>query len=159
MSRWVTTYKGTWNHTEHIAIQELRTLVGLLRHLARSRKNWNHKVLILIDSMAALGVVAKGRSSSAPLLRLSRQLCAISLAFGLRPAPRYITSEVNPADGPSRGLAAGAAPQTQAAHTDLLRLRLSQSAGAMQTPETGADHNATAQLLSRARACAGYAGG
>ena len=159
VARWATTYRGLWRHAVHITIQELRTVVGLLRHLARSRRNWGHKVLLLIDSMAALGVIAKGRSSSLPLLRLARQVCAISLAFDIRPAPRYIPSEVNPSDGPSRGLPVGAALQTQQAHADRLRSRLSLHHGALQTAGDDSDAAAAALLLAKARACAGFAGG
>ena len=66
----------------------------------------------------ALGALAKGRSSSRPLLRLGRQAAAVVLTFGMMPLYRYIASEVNPVDSPSRGLGAGAAPETKEAHKD-----------------------------------------
>ena len=73
-----------------------------------------------MNSMAAMGIICKGRSSSPPLLLFSRQAAAISLVFGIFPMVRNIPSEVNPSDGPSRGVAVGAAPETRAAHSDRL---------------------------------------
>ena len=136
-------------------------MVGLTRHLARSRRNWRHRVLIMVDSMAALGIISKGRSSSPVLLRLSRQLAAVSLAFGLLLFVRYIPLQANPSDGPSRGQGVGAAPETQAVHADRLHEGLRTkvewlplvAAGAAAPPQEVAD------LLSRARVCAGSAGG
>ena len=41
---WSLVYKGLWRNQEHITVQEMRTAVGVLRHLARSRPAWNHEV-------------------------------------------------------------------------------------------------------------------
>ena len=117
-SRWAMLYKGLWRRTEHTNIQEARCVVGLLRHGARTRSLWDKRFLIMVDSLVALGALAKGRSSSRPLLRLCRQAAAVVLTYGMMPLYRYIASEVNPADGPSRGLGVGAAPETKEAHKD-----------------------------------------
>ena len=154
VKRWRTTYAGKWETEEHIGIQELRTVTGLLRHLARSRANWRRRVLIFTDSMATLGAMGKGRSSAPAFLRLCRQVTAISLAFGILPIMRYIASELNPADGPSRGLPVGAADETIAAHSDRLATSL------RGQPSSGiASPSEVAHLLAKARACSGYAGG
>ena len=118
VSRWDLVYKGTWRKTDHTNINELRVAVGLLRHLSRSSRSWHTRHLIFIDSLVALGAASKGRSSSAPLLRLCRQLVPLSLILGIRPYYRYIPSEMNPADGPSRGERVGAADSTKQAHSD-----------------------------------------
>ena len=115
---WKTLYKGIWRQYDHTNINELRVAVGLLRHLGRSSQAWHRRHLIFIDSLVALGAASKGRSSAAPLLRLCRQLVPLSLILGLRPYFRYIRSESNPADGPSRGLRVGAAEETKRAHAD-----------------------------------------
>ena len=112
----------------------------------------------MIDSMAALGVIAKGRSSSPPLLRLSRQLAGYSLAFGLLVYPRYIPSEINPADGPSRGVGVGAAPETKIAHADRLAENLSKTLDE-DLRRSGLDRRDVARHLAEARACSGFAGG
>ena len=66
--------------------------------------------LIFTDSLVTLGVLAKGRSSSWELLCLAREAAAIQLVLGLRPYFRYIETDRNIADGPSRGFALGHAP-------------------------------------------------
>ena len=165
VERWRLTYKGRWMEEEHITVQELRVAVGLLRHLARPRKNWRRRVLILIDSTAALGALCKGRSSSPALLRLCRQVAAYSLAFGFLVVGRYIASEVNPADGPSRDLRVGAADETRAAHADRLTKTLRdvrptlQMLARLQRAGTEPSDEEVAALLANARACAGHAGG
>ena len=118
---------------------------------------------MLLDSMAALGVISKGRSSSPPLLRLARQLAAYCISFGFLLYPRYIPSEINPADGPSRGQAVGAADETRAAHADrlgqtLARAREQETARDRDVPEI-APATEVARHLAGARACAGFAGG
>ena len=137
---------------------------GLMRHLARSKDCWGRRVLILIDSMAALGVVSKGRSSCSALLRLSRQICAVALAFSIYPVVRYIPSEVNPADGPSRGVGVGAADETRKAHADRLHVSLGEASPAVEAFARARgtkcpDHADVAKYLAEARACSGFAGG
>jgi hypothetical protein len=116
--RWATTFMGTWETQEHINVQEARTVVSLMRHLARTSQAWGSRVLVLTDSMVTLGCLSKGRSSASPLLRLCRMTAAITLSLRIRLLLRYIPSEMNPADGPSRGMKVGAAPETIAAHAD-----------------------------------------
>ena len=103
-----------------------------------------------------LGALAKGRSSSPALLRLCRQAAAISLGFGMRLYLRYVPSEWNIADGPSRGLGVGAAEETQHAHADRARAR--------KTPEAKplpqlSDARLLAELLKMGRSGRGAAGG
>ena len=58
--------------------------------------------MIFSDSMAATLALTKGRSSQPGMLRVTRQWCALVLAFGLDPRLRWVPSERNPADAPSR---------------------------------------------------------
>ena len=118
VERWRLTYAGLWRKTVHTNINELRVIVGSARHLSRARTSWRRRILVFTDSLVALGAASKGRSSSPPLLRLCRQLAAVCLTYGIIFRYRYIASEVNPSDGPSRGLPVGAAPETKAAHSD-----------------------------------------
>ena len=145
---------GEWKETGHTNINETRVIVGLLRHLARSARWWGSRVLIFTDIMVALRAVSKGRSSSPPLLRLCRQASAVILAFDIRPLLRYVPSEMNVADGPSRGLKLAVADETREAHRDRLPTPpTAQAAGAGQLPQ------ASRELLKLGRACAGFAGG
>ena len=90
----------------------------LARKLSLDRSRWNSKVLIISDSLSALGALSKGRSSRPAMLRVARQLAAIGLGLGLRLVGRYVRSEMNWSDGPSRGERIGAAAETQAAHAE-----------------------------------------
>ena len=65
---------------------------------------------MITDSLVSLGVLAKGRTSSWPLLRLARQGAALTMAFGFRVYYRYVESKRNYADGPSQGFPLGVAP-------------------------------------------------
>ena len=108
--------------------------------------------MILTDSMVALGVMGKGRISSTPLLRLARQAMIYIMMYGLVPLYRYIPSELNPADGPSRGLHVGAAPETQAAHADRMK-------DAEMLPPRAATPDEVVALWRQGRDAAGFAGG
>jgi hypothetical protein len=118
--RWSLTWKNLWRAHEHINIQELRVVAGIARRLSLDKKSWNKKVLVLTDSSTTLGATLKGRSSSYPLLRQCRVIAGVGLALGVRVSVRYVPSERNPSDGPSRGKAIGAAPETKRAHADRL---------------------------------------
>ncbi len=135
-------------------MQELRTAFALRRRLARARTNWDKRVVFFIDSIAALGVLSQGRPNSPPLLLVSRQVVALSLILGIYVTPRYIPSEGNPADGPSRGQRGGAAPETQLAHAD--RLKVSFAEALQMDREAPLDDPA---VVARLLAQAGYAGG
>ena len=100
-----------WKRDEHNNIGELRTIILGLRHCSRSSRSWDSRLLMITDSLVSLGVLAKGRTSSWPLLRLARQAGALTMAFGYRVYYRYVESKRNYADGPSRGFPVGVAPE------------------------------------------------
>ena len=58
--------------------------------------------VVLTDSRVALGAMAKGRSSSAPLNAVMRGMLPYILGGGLYPGMLHVSSEANRADGPSR---------------------------------------------------------
>ena len=90
--------------------------MALLRHMSRTRRMWGKRVLVFSDSLVAIGVLAKGRSSASGLLHLARQAAAVILVFGIKLFLRWVASEDNVADGPSRGLDIGAAEATKNEH-------------------------------------------
>ena len=110
MSRWAERLRVKWSRLEHNNIGELRIAVMALKHLARAEKNWDPRFLCFTDALVSLGVLTKGRSSSWPLLRLAREAAAYQLVLNLRPYWRYIETDRNVADGPSRGFGLGHAP-------------------------------------------------
>ncbi len=101
-SRWQTVVRGTWGKEEPITWQELRTLGLLGRHL-----------LVLMDSMAAIGAHEKGRSGIFAMLLQCRRLAAVAMAAGVRFVLRWTPGRWNFAGGPSRGEACGAAKSTR----------------------------------------------
>ena len=114
--RWRLLFRGKWQVQEHNNILEARGILAMLRHLSRNRGAWHTRVLILTDSMVSLGSLGKGRSSAEGLLRVCRSCAAVELALGIRIYLRYVPSELNMADGPSRGLGVGVAAETKEAH-------------------------------------------
>jgi hypothetical protein len=118
---WSLTLRGLWKVREHINYLEMRTAVILLRHLSRCRRFWGTRILVFLDSLVSLGVLAKGRSSSWPLLRLARQAAAPQLVLQIRFHGRHVRSALNAADGPSRQEAVGAAPETKESHRDWMK--------------------------------------
>ncbi|CAK0904139.1 unnamed protein product [Prorocentrum cordatum] len=102
VSRWHLAWKGAGAYHDHINVQEVRTAASVSRHLCRSSRNWFSRVLVLCDSMVAVGAVRKIRSSSRPLMTQLKKIGAITLATGIRLTLRWIPADMNPADGPSR---------------------------------------------------------
>ena len=66
-------------------------------------QGWFKKHLVFCDSMPAIGAAQKGRSPHFPALRLCRRLASLALGVGVRLVMRYVWSEKNWGDGPSRG--------------------------------------------------------
>lgn len=103
-SNWRTAKLGKWGFKdESITIKEGRALVLAVRRLARSRKNRGKNHVVLLDNLALCFSTAKGRGHNFSMLRIMQQIGSISLACNLGIFPRWIPSEYNPADGPSRG--------------------------------------------------------
>ena len=67
--------------------------------------------MLFTDSLVALGVLQKGRSSANDLLRLCRVVSIVQMVCRIRGYCRWVPSELNLADGPSRGLPIGAAEE------------------------------------------------
>ena len=101
---WKTVGLGKWKHTkEHITLKEGRALLLAVRRLSRAQKHRGHRHLILVDNMALCFAANKGRASNFGILRVLQQIGSVALASGLTIRTRWIPSEFNCADGPSRG--------------------------------------------------------
>ncbi len=101
-SRWHTIVSSRWLRAEHINVLELRALCTAVRWVLSFRHSVGCRLLLFSDSTVTVGAVSKGRSSSLPLNRRLRYLASLVFAFGLSVAVRWLPSELNPADGPSR---------------------------------------------------------
>ncbi len=103
-ARWRTRCSQQWSDNfEHINALELRAVVRALQLTIRNR-NTGIRVLGLVDSTVVVAAVSKGRSSSFVLLRQLRRLTALCLAYDVRLYLRWVSTESNPADAPSRSL-------------------------------------------------------
>lgn len=103
-SMWHTQLMGKWRDTsEHITMKEGHALVLAARHLCRASKNRGKRHLILLDNFSLCMTVCKGRATNFGMLRTAQKLAALSLAGGFTLRVRWVPSEGNPADAPSRG--------------------------------------------------------
>lgn len=100
--RWSTIVSSSWRYAEHINVLELRALATSIRWILSHPSSIGRRVILLSDSSVVVGAVSKGRSSSQPLLRRLRAISALVLASGLQLHVKWIPSELNPADEPSR---------------------------------------------------------
>ena len=101
-SRWSEVFRMRWKRTEPSNVVEFRTIVALLKHLARTKAAFNRRVLVVTDNLAALSVICKGRSSRRSMLGSARKLASLCLSTGIRLVMRWVPSGRNWADGPSR---------------------------------------------------------
>ena len=81
---------------------ELRAIYTTIRWRVLRRKQLRVRFLHLTDSMVCLHVLNRGRSSSVKIQTLMYRLCSLVLATGLYLIPAYVSTNLNPADRPSR---------------------------------------------------------
>ena len=102
VDKWSTIVSSRWSHVEHINVLEVRSVHTAIRWVMSHHQSINRRVLLFSDSQVTVASIRKGRSSSHTLLRRLRYLSALLLSSGIRLVVRWIPSEVNPADEPSR---------------------------------------------------------
>eukprot|EP00435_Cladocopium_sp_Y103_P024382 s733_g6.t1 len=103
-SRWQWHVGLAWpfRHPEHINILELRALISSLEWRLRSTSFTQCRALHVTDSVVALSVGVKGRSSSRSLNRLLKRYAALQVAGGIYPILGWVESEDNPVGGMAR---------------------------------------------------------
>ena len=99
---WRVCVQGHWKLDDHINKLEALAYLASLRWRGRSRKQWGHRFLHLVDSVVVLGIMAKGHSSAPRLRGIAARVAAITIACHWAPVIGYIRSHRNPADRPSR---------------------------------------------------------
>ena len=101
-STWKTTRVWNWKRQCHINIQESGSVLKLLQHEAevcpKSRQS------IGVDSHVALASLAKGRSPSYGLRKVTRKVGATTVAGCLYPAYHFCPTRFNPSDCPTRNV-------------------------------------------------------
>ena len=93
-----------WNRVEPQAILEGRGISWTIKHIVRNSNYHNMRHVILTDATTSMFAMTKGRSSSYLLNRVCRHVAAHLLATNCRVYLRWIQSEANLADQPSRGI-------------------------------------------------------
>ena len=91
----------------HITQLEGDALSYAVRHCLRNSRSHGKKCVFLVDNMPLCLAVCKGRSSSRLLSQITRELAALSFATGSQFICRWVVSEHNVADAPSRGVRLG----------------------------------------------------
>ena len=99
---WHTVFSGAWDYHENILRTEGRAMISGIRHKLRAARSQQRRHLVLVDNLSLALGVCKGRSGSSLLNNTCRQVCALSLASDCRVHVRWIPSERNAADKPSR---------------------------------------------------------
>ena len=106
---WRTCFAHAWRSGAMVqAVGELHAAELACEYASRQVDLHGSLVLELLDARAAIGALAKGRSSAWPFLRILRRVAALSIATGMDFCPRWISSEEQPADAASRWFQGGA---------------------------------------------------
>ena len=99
---WNTRIAGRWKKKGHINVLEVIAVILGVRLLAREKVHRRKRILICTDSMVAVGALQKGRSSAQALITPLRRFAGLCLSAELYVSLVWISTEANPADGPSR---------------------------------------------------------
>ena len=99
---WTPKLWGRWFHKEGILILEARTLLKSLKRIAFTR--WGHSLrqLLLCDNMSVVLAGERFRAKNFKLLVIIREIASICIARNIHLAVRWIPSELNASDEPSR---------------------------------------------------------
>eukprot|EP00439_Symbiodinium_sp_Y106_P000173 s123_g1.t1 len=100
---WAVTGRHQWRRPLTLPVAEARASLNAVKHVIRTQANWGMKHLLLSDSMTAVCALSRGRAQGFELRRVCQQFGAIPLVTRCSFSLRWIPSEWNPADGPSRG--------------------------------------------------------
>ena len=119
---WSTIGCHRWRRTPTLPVGEARASLFALKHAARSLSGFGKRHLVFTDSMTGALALSRGRSSTFQLRRVCSQIAALSFATGIQLCLRWIPSEWNPADNPSRGIWQPSVPSCAAG--DVLPRRL-----------------------------------
>ena len=85
-------------------VYEMRAALYSYRPVFRADHNFTKHILILGDSLSAGGSISKCRNDARSMRWIVQSIVALSLVTGSCLQYRWLSSELNSADGPSRGL-------------------------------------------------------
>lgn len=99
---WVPRLWGKWSFEESILILEARAAAKALRRVAMSVFGNHVRQLFLFDNMSLVLALERSRSRQFGLLKRIRLFNSYCIARGIQPSFRWLPSELNNADEPSR---------------------------------------------------------
>ena len=100
--KWTTQFAAKMDLPEHITLLEGRGIVQALRHKARSVQNYHQRHVHLNDNLGMTLSFDRGRAKNKALLFQCRRVAALAIATNTEHHFRWIPSELNIADKPSR---------------------------------------------------------
>ena len=100
---WHVCGRHRWKKVSPMPVNEARATPHAAKHTPRSRDNPGRRHAILSDSMTSTCAFSRGRAHSFQLHRVCQQFGALCLATAAQVTVRWVPSEWNPSDGPSRG--------------------------------------------------------
>ena len=101
--QWHVNGRHRWHKASSMPVNEARATLFAVKHLLRSVRNFGQRHVVLSDSMTSTCAFSRGRAQSYELRRVCQQYGALCLVSGAQITVRWIPSEWNPADMPSRG--------------------------------------------------------
>ncbi|CAK0911836.1 unnamed protein product, partial [Prorocentrum cordatum] len=99
---WAFAAARRWRRAAAFHVLEAEGARWAVRRLARNSQLHGHRHLILGDNLGVACACEKGRAAHFALNVVCREICAISIASGMQLRFRWIPSELNPGDAPSR---------------------------------------------------------
>ena len=100
--KWRSVAAYAWKQVQHINLLEFIAVLNYIRGLVLNTRMHGFRLIHILDRRVAAGVIARGRSSSKRLNRLSRRFMAYELASDLYLLPLWTISGWMPADAGSR---------------------------------------------------------
>ncbi|CAE7736810.1 unnamed protein product [Symbiodinium sp. CCMP2592] len=101
-SRWHVLWGSPIRWSDAIHVLEARSVLGAIKHRCRDSERHGKRITVLNDNLGVVLAVQKGRCANYGILRIIRRIAAHCLATGIRLHVRWVPSEVNVADQPSR---------------------------------------------------------
>ena len=130
--RWHVCGRHKWVKSSSMPVNEARATLYGAKHILRNRENFHQRHVILSDSMTSTCAFSRGRAHTYELRRVCQQFGALCLATGAQITVRWIPSEWNPSDNPSRGKWTASVPEQfpehgfAPAHTCNVKTRVTQ---------------------------------
>lgn len=100
--KFVTLFRWRWKFRSHINKLELLSILLGVQRLASQERYHRKEVFWLVDSQVCFYALNKGRTSSFLLKDTMRRIVGYSLAVDLHFHFKWIPTDLNPADAPSR---------------------------------------------------------